>query len=132
MGVLLVTLVAFSGFASAATVSNTGSNVHYLSSYEKSINNWYITTSTDKKSSTFVFKAKYQIHTSKGWNTIVTALITFNFSKINNTTTKMTEKTYTNGKLVSNKSSTSKTKLTPFNYAKAFESHEINYFKTTM
>ena len=52
-----------------------------------------------------------EIHTSKGRNTIVTAIITFKFLKINNTTTKMTEKTYTNGKLVSNKSSTSKTKL---------------------
>ncbi len=132
MGILLVTLVAFSGFASATTVSNTGSNVHYVSSSLKWVNNWYITTSTDKNSSTFVFKGKYQKHTSKGWITIVTGLMTVNFLKVNSTTTRMTEKTYTNGKLVFNKAHTSKTTLTPLNYAKKFESQEINYLKTTM
>lgn len=132
MGLLLVTIIAFSGFASATSVSNTGSNVHYVSSSVKWVNNWYITTSTDKKSSTFVFKGKYEKHTSKGWSTLVTALMTVNFTKVNNTTTKMTEKTYTNGKLVFNKALTSKTKVTPLNLAKAFESQEINYLKKTM
>jgi hypothetical protein len=132
VGLLLVTIITFSGFATATTISNTGSNVHYISSSQKWVNNWYITTSTDKKSSTFVFKGKLLKHTSKGWNTIETASMTVNFLKVNITTTKITEKAYTDGKLVFSKSTTSKTKLTPLNFAKAFESHEINYLKTTL
>ncbi len=132
IALLLVTLIAFSGFASAATISNTGSNVHYVTSSQKWVNNWYITTSTDKKSSTFVFQGKYQKHTSKGWSTSLTVLMTFNLLKVSNTATKMTEKTYINGKLVSSESSTSKTKLTPLTITKGIESQEINYLKTKM
>ena len=127
----MITVIAFSGFATAASISNTGSNVHYVSSSHKWVNNWYINTSTDKKSSTFVFKGKYQKHTSNGWVTIETFLMTVNFLKINNTTTKMTEKAYINGKTVFNKSLNSKAKLTPLNFAKKLEADEINSLKTT-
>lgn len=132
MGILLVTIIAFSGFASATTITNTGSNVHYTSNTNKWVNNWHITTSNDKKTSVFVFKGANQIHTSKGWITIVNALMTVSFSKVNSTTMRMTEKTYTNGKLVFSKSGTKRTALAPYCYAKAFESSEISYLKKTI
>ncbi len=131
VGLLLITLIAFSGFATATTVSNTGSNVHYITSSEKSVNNWYITTSTDKKSSTFVFKSTILKHTSKGWVNLGNSVISWNFLKVGTTTIKQTFKDYFNGKLMSSQSNTFKTTLTPLNTAKLFESKNLKYFKNT-
>jgi hypothetical protein len=131
MGLLLVALIAFSGFASAATISNTGSNVHYITSTDKWINHWYITTA-NTSSSTFVFKGKNQKHTSGGWNTIGTFSLTFNFLKVSKTSIKMTEKAYSSGKLIFSKSNTFKTTLTPLKNAKSIESIEIKTLKIAL
>ena len=130
LGLLLVTIIAFSGFATATTVSNTGSNVHYITSSEKSVNNWYITTSTDKKNSTFVFKYTMLKHTSKGWVNLGNSVISWNFLKVSTTTTKVTFKQYFNGKLKYSQSNNYKTSLTPLNSAKSTESTNLKYFKT--
>lgn len=131
MGILLVTLVAFSGFASAATISNTGSNIHYLSNSDRYVNNWYITT-TNSSSSTFIFRGINQKHTSTGWHTIANTLITVTFSKVNSKTTRMTSRIYVNGKVASYDTSTAITKMTPLNYAKSAESYELKSLKTTL
>jgi hypothetical protein len=128
---LLVSIISFSGFASAATISNSGSNVYYHTSTDKYINNWYI-TSANTASSTFVFKATNQKHTSKGWNTVFKFMMTMNFLKVSKTTTKMTDKSYANGKLAYSKSTTVKTKLTALNNAKAIEKIELPYLKTSL
>ncbi len=130
LGLLLVTIIAFSGFATATTVSNTGSNVHYITSSEKSVNNWYITTLTDKKSSTFIFKFTVLKHTSKGWVNMGNSVISWNFLKVSTTTTKVTFKQYFNAKLKYSQSHNYKTTLTPLNSAKSTESDDLKYFKT--
>jgi hypothetical protein len=134
IGLMLAVLISFSGFSFATTISNTGSNVHYNSSSLRYANNWYISTSTHKTSSTIVFKVKVQKLTSNVWITGSNFKFTIKFLKISKTKIKMTFKSYKNGKLLSTKSSYIKNPKmhTPRWWAKAMLPIFLKGWKTTI
>ncbi len=131
---ILATLISFSGFSYATTISNTGSNVHYNSSSLRYVNDWYISTSTHKTSSTIVFKAKVQNLTSNVWTTGSNFRFTIQFLKVSKTKIKMTFKAYRNGKLLKTQSANIKNPKmhTPRWWAKSMLPIFLKGWKTTI
>ncbi len=126
VGLLLVTLLSFSGLAAAATISNTGSNVVYHGS-EKFTNNWYIST-TSASSSTLVFKSKEQIKISDVWHSLPNYQLNTNYLKISSTKIKMTMKGYMGSKVISSSITFLPAYYTPYHYAKSMEPSIIKRF----
>ena len=124
--------ISFSGFASAATISNTGSNVHYTSASERFVNNWYISTSNDKKSSNIIFNGKTQFYISNRWITLMKFKINTKIVKISKTKIQLSVKGYRDGKLFISKSTITKNpkKHSSLWWAKKMAPVEINYWKS--
>lgn len=134
IGLILVTLISFSGFSYATTISNTGSNIHSDVSALRYVNSWYISTSTHKTSSTIVFKVKVQNLTSNVWITGSNFKFTIQYLKVSKTKIKMIYKAYKNGKLLSTKSATIKNPKmhTPRWWAKSMLPIFLKGWKTTI
>jgi hypothetical protein len=103
ISILFMVLVAFSGFASAAT-TGTGHHTKTVDKNTKVYDYWYI-TSTTKNQATIVFNSQIQLYSPSAhiWTTSQTFRALLSFKTINNTKLYSKTSIYLNGKLVTSR-----------------------------
>ena len=98
IGILVVTLMAFSGFASAASVTNQGSYINHHNSTSQALDYWYI--SSNGPVSTIVFVGNIQKKNNGTWKHVDTLQINLEFKPLPHNMMQLSAKDYVNGKQI--------------------------------
>ncbi len=92
IGILVVTLMAFSGFASAASVTNQGSYINHHNSTSQALDYWYI--SSNGPVSTIVFVGNIQKKNNGTWKHVDTLQINLEFKPLPHNMMQLSAKDY--------------------------------------
>jgi hypothetical protein len=127
IGILVVTLMAFSGFASAASVTNQGSAISHHNSTSQTLEHWYI--SSNGPVSTIVFVANMQTKSNGTWKHFLTVQYNEEFKPLPHNMMQINSKGYINGKQISSDSNVFPHKHTALYDARISLSGIINSYK---
>ncbi len=102
IGILVITLMAFSGFVSGASVTNVGNSISYHNATSQTLEYWYI--STNGPVSTIVFVANMQTKSNGTWKHFCTVQFNNQYKPLPHNMMELITKCYVNGKLSSSDS----------------------------
>jgi hypothetical protein len=118
IGILVITLMAFSGFASATSVTNQGSTICHHNATSQALDHWYI--SSNGPVSTIVFVADIQHKNNGTWKHLYTEQMNLKFKSLPHNLMQLSVIVYINGKQVSSNSNVEPDKHTALYDARLF------------